>query len=195
MVTKVNEMVLRVLGLFTEGYDKEYYIREVQKMLGISSRTAMLALAGLEESGILVSRPRGKIKTYRINDSVLARELFVLAEQYRRIQFFGDHPLIREILEKADGHIPRIAVVFGSYAKGTHRDGSDLDLFMVGKHDEGAIKEIGKTYGVEVSTKGYPLRIFRSRINEDILLREIVGNHVVVKGTEAFVGAVRRWTR
>ncbi len=49
MITKVNDIDLKVLTLFTEGYNKEYYIREVEKLLKISSRTALVTLDKLEK--------------------------------------------------------------------------------------------------------------------------------------------------
>ena len=81
MVIKVNDTDLRILSPFTKGYDKEYYIREVEKLLKVSSRTALVTLAKLEKKGILVSKTKGKIKTYAIKNSTLSREFFLLKEQ------------------------------------------------------------------------------------------------------------------
>ncbi|MBU0471063.1 MAG: hypothetical protein KKF65_00435, partial [Nanoarchaeota archaeon] len=64
MITKVNDIDLKILSLFTKGYDKYYYIREVEKLLGVSSRTALVTLAKLEKKGILESKTKGKIKIY-----------------------------------------------------------------------------------------------------------------------------------
>ena len=87
MVTKVNDTDLKILSLFTKGYNKEYYIREVEKLLNVSSRTALVTLAKLEKKGILEMKAKGKIKIYSIKKSTLSREFFLLTEQYKRIQF------------------------------------------------------------------------------------------------------------
>ena len=100
MVTKVNDTDLKVLSLFTKGYDKEYYIREVEKLLDVSSRTALVTLAKLEKKGILESQTRGKIKTYAIRKSTLSREFLLLTEQYKRIQFLEENHLIKEFSEQ-----------------------------------------------------------------------------------------------
>ena len=44
MYNKINitENGLQIISLFTNGFDREYYIREVEKLLKISSRTAQL---------------------------------------------------------------------------------------------------------------------------------------------------------
>ena len=195
MITKVNDTELRVLSLFTKGYDKEYYIREVQKLLHVSSRTALKTLAKLEKRGILKSRIRGKIKTYTIKKSTISREFLILTEQYKKIQFLEKNKLIKEVLEKTDKHMRGLVIVFGSYVGGKQKKNSDLDLFIVGKYDEDEIRKIGKTYGVDINVKSYPINIFEKELGEDVLLKEVSGNHILIKDVEYFVRKVLKWTR
>ena len=195
MVTKVNDTDLKVLSLFTKGYDKEYYIREVEKLLDVSSRTALVTLAKLEKKGILESQTKGKIKTYAIRKSTLSRESLLLTEQYKEIQFLEENHLIKEVLEKADEYMQGIVLIFGSYAKGIQKDDSDLDMFIVGKFDEAKIKDVGKTYGIDIDIKSYPVKIFSKEIHDDVLLKEIVGNHILIRGAEGFVRKVVRWIK
>jgi predicted nucleotidyltransferase len=195
MNTKVNNTLLNVLTLFTKGYDKDYYIREVERLLKTSSRTALLALAQLEHTGILESRTRGKIKVYCIRKAAIARQYLVLAEQYKKIQFLENNPLIREVLEKTDGLIEGAAIIFGSYAKGIQKQGSDLDLFISGKFQESNIKDIGRVYKIDIRIKSYPPKLFEAELHEDILLREILENHVIIKGAEEFVSRAVKWTK
>jgi hypothetical protein len=74
------------------------------------------------------------------------------------------------------------------------KDDSDLDLFIVGEHDPKAIRAVGERYGVDISIKTCSLEIFEKEINADILLKEIVMNHVIVKGGEEFLLRVTKWT-
>ncbi|NOQ37349.1 hypothetical protein GQ472_00545 [archaeon] len=188
-------MDLKILSVFTKGYDKEYYIREVEKLLSVSSRTALVTLAKLEKKGILKSKTKGNVKIYSIKKSTISREFFLLAEQYKRIQFLEENHLIKEVLEKADEFMQGIVIVFGSFAKGIQKDDSDLDLFIVGKFDEDRIKEIGKKYGVDINIKSYPMKIFEKEIHDDILLKEVTGNHILIKDTEGFVRRAVKWIR
>jgi len=195
MVIKVNDTDLRILSLFTKGYDKEFYIREVERLLKVSSRTALVTLAKLEKIGILESKKKGKIKTYSIRKTTLSREFFILAEQYKKIQFLEENQLIKEVLEKADEFMKGIVIVFGSYAKGTRKEDSDLDLFIVGTYDEKEIKNAGKKYGIDINIKSYPLPVFEKEIHDDILLKEIKENHILIKDAEGFIRRVVKWTR
>src|SRR3989338_1689868 len=54
MYNKINitENGLQIISLFTNGFDREYYIREVEKLLKISPRTAQLILEDLENKSI-----------------------------------------------------------------------------------------------------------------------------------------------
>ncbi len=195
MVTKVNDTDLKILSLFTKGYNKEYYIREVEKLLNVSSRTALLTLAKLEKKGILELEAKGKIKIYSIKKSTLSREFFLLTEQYKRIQFLEENHLIKEVLEKADEFMQGLIIIFGSYAKGIQKDDSDLDLFIVGKYEENKIKDIGKKYGIDVNIKNYPMKIFEKEIHDDFLLKEVTGNHILIKDAEGFVRRVVKWIK
>jgi len=195
MVTKVNDTDLKILSLFTKGYDKEYYIREVERLTKVSSRTALVTLAKLEKKGILESKTKGKIKIYSIKRLSLSREFFLLTEQYKKIQFLENNPLIKEVLEKADEFMQGMVIVFGSFAKGLEKDDSDLDLFIVGKYGEKRIKDVGKKYGIDINIKSYPANIFAKEINNDILLKEVIGNHILIKDVEGFVRRVVKWIK
>ncbi len=195
MIIKVNDIDLRVLSLFTKGYDKEHYIREVERLLKVSSRTTLLTLAKLEKIGILESKIKGKIKAYSIKRSGLSREFFLLTEQYKKIQFLKKNQLIKEIIDKADEFMQGIVIIFGSYAKGIQDDDSDLDLFVVGKYDEDKISDISKKYGVNINIKSYPMGLFEKEINNDIFLKEVVGNHILIRDAEGFIRRVIKWIK
>ncbi len=195
MYTKVNDMDLKILSIFTKGYEKEYYIREVEKLLHVSSRTALVTLAKLGKNGILESKTKGKIKSYSIKKSTISREFFLLTEQYKKIQFLEKNHLVKEVLEKTDDYLQGIVIVFGSYAKGIQKDDSDLDLFIVGTFDEKKIKETGNKYGLNINIKGYPMDIFEKEIHDDILLKEIIENHIIIKDAEGFVRRIIKWIK
>ena len=195
MITKVNNIDLRVLSLFTKGYNKELYIREVGKLLGISSRTALVTLDKLEKRGILESKTRGKIKVYTIKKTGISKEYFLFTEQYKKIHFLEKNYLIKEVIEKLDDVFEGIVVLFGSYAKGIQNEDSDLDLFIVGKHKEDKIKGVGHKYGIEINIKSYPMDIFEKEIREDILLKEVVENHLLINDAEGFVRRVAKWIK
>ena len=88
-----------------------------------------------------------------------------------------------------------IVIIFGSYAKGIQKGDSDLDLFIVGAYDEKMIKEAGHKYGLDINIKSYPMNIFEKEIRDDILLKEVIENHILIKDAEGFVRRVVKWIK
>ena len=120
----------------------------------------------------------------------IAEDFFILTEQYKKICFLDMHEMIREIVSKLSDNIKGIALIFGSYAKGISNKDSDLDLFIIGKYDASKIKEISKAYGIEINIKYYPSVIFKKELRKDILIKEVLSNHVVLLGSEEFIKEV-----
>ena len=127
--------------------------------------------------------------------SAISREFFILTEQYKRIEFLEKNHLVKEVLEKADEYLQGIVIVFGSYAKGIQKDDSDLDLFIIGTFNEKKIKETGNKYGLDINIKSYPLNVFEKEVSNDILLKEISENHILIKDAEGFVRRVIKWIK
>lgn len=192
MYNKINitENGLQIISLFTNGFDREYYIREVEKLLKISPRTAQLILEDLENKGIIESKVKGKIKSYKLKISELSGRYLAFVEQYKSIAFMEKNLIVKEVIEKIVPFINGIGVIFGSYAKGTFDKESDLDIFVAGGYEEEEIKKISRNFGIEISIKCYPLKTFEKNANQDIFLREVLKNHIVFKNAELFIQKV-----
>src|SRR3989338_11605598 len=162
MYNKINitENGLQILCLFTNGFNREYYVREVEKLLKISPRTAQLILEDLEDKGIIESKTKGKIKTFKLNSSKFTQRYLAFVEQYKAIAFLEKKLLIKEIIEKITPHIKGIGIIFGSYVKGLEKGDSDLDIFVAGSYNNDEIKRVSKNLGIEISIKCYPLKNF-----------------------------------
>ncbi|MGP8254744.1 MAG: nucleotidyltransferase domain-containing protein [Methanoregula sp.] len=181
---------LWVLSLFTEGYGREYYIREISALLPISHGTAQTILERLEKKLVLSSNLRGKTRIFRIKPGEMAIQYFILAEQYKKISFMEDKPYATEVLNKIHPFIEGISLLFGSYAKGTDTGDSDLDLLVAGHYNEKEVKQIGKKYNIEINIRIFPEEVFVGIDPQDALLIEAKNHHIVWKNAEAFVRAV-----
>ena len=192
MYNKINitENGLQIISLFTNGFDREYYIREVGKLLKISPRTAQLILEDLENKGIIESKIKGKIKSYKLRVNEISKRYLTFVEQYKSIAFIERNLLVKEVIEKVCPFIDGIGIIFGSYAKGTSNKESDLDIFIAGDYEREGIKKVSRNLGIEISVKCYPLKTFEKNINQDILLKELLKDHVVFINTELFIQKV-----
>ena len=186
----ITENGLRILSLFTIGYKKDFYIREINRALKISPRTSQLILDDLETKGILESITRGKIKTYILRKNQTSKYYLTLAEAYKTTLFMENNPLIKEVIERILPLISGIGLIFGSYAKGEQRGGSDLDVFLLGDADNKKIRDISKTYGIDINLIIYPLEKYKSAIDKDIFLKEVIENHIAISNIDGFVSSV-----
>ncbi len=178
---------LRVLVLFTRGYNQEIYIREVCRNLPISRGSAQTALEYLEGKQVLRSITRGRTRLFSLQRGSHARDFCTLAEIYRRICFREEEPFLAGILDRIVPYINGSCAVFGSHAEGTADEESDLDLFVAGECRRDEVERVGKTYGLPIHLTAYPLEIFDRSLHTDPFLQEVLRNHVLIKGTEHFV--------
>ncbi len=192
MYKKINitENTLQVLSLFTYDFNREYYIREVQRLLKISPRTAQLILENLEDKGVIESKIRGKIRTFKLNPSEFTKRYLIFAEQYKTLTFLEKKLLIKEIIEKISPQINGIGVIFGSYVKGLERENSDLDIFIAGSYNQKEIEKISKNWNIEINIKCYPIKNFEKNINKDIFLKEILKDHIIFCNAEKFIQTI-----
>ncbi|QYZ79792.1 hypothetical protein E2N92_10305 [Methanofollis formosanus] len=186
----ITENDLLVLALFSDGYDREYYIREVCTHLPITHGTAQTVLVRLEEKRVLASSQHGKIRLFRIKTGEISIQYFVLAEIYKKIRFMEEHPYISEMMDRISSFTRGTTLLFGSYAKGTETEESDLDVFVAGAYDEREVAKIGKMYDVEINVKAYPETAFDLKYRSDPLVCEVKKHHIVWKNAESFVREV-----
>ena len=108
-----------------------------------------------------------------------ARNYLFIAEQYKLLKVLNKYPLLRDIIRKIqkDKRI-KLAMLFGSYAKGLADKKSDIDIFI-----ESNNRNIKK----ELSLLDSKLSIKIGKYNKNNnLIKEIEKNHVIIKGVDEY---------
>ncbi|MBL7170353.1 MAG: nucleotidyltransferase domain-containing protein [Candidatus Aenigmarchaeota archaeon] len=193
MYKKVNitENHLQALILFTKGYNKEYYIREVQRLLKISPRASQLILDNLEKLGALKSKTRGKIKLYSLKkENEISKQYIKLAEKYKLITFLTEKTEIKHLLKEINNISPRTTlIIFGSYAKNIEKKGSDLDILAITgvSFNKKDIENLEKTHTFKISVKTVKTTEFDKN---DTLIKEVTENHVILQNGDLFIDLV-----
>lgn len=183
MYTKLNitENHLIILSLFTNGFP-QLHIRDIARKCDIAPRTAQLILSDLSKKGVLTYESKGRTILYSIQINSISEYYLCLAESYKKTVFLKKYPEISHL--KIDS---KIAIIFGSYAKGIEKKDSDIDLLIIGEYDKNSVKSFEKTYRKTIDVKQYPENAFK---NPDILIKEVLQNHVILVGQEFFVNQV-----
>jgi DNA-binding Lrp family transcriptional regulator len=174
MFDNFSKKTLEVLKLFLDSPRKEFYLREISKMLKISPSTVKIALAKLSNEKIIIKRDAANVSFYKIdtdNKSVLE------IKKAQNLQSIAKEDLVGQITRQ--NSVVSITL-FGSYAEGLNTDKSDIDILVI------ANKKISyepiNCHG-EVNIIQYTPTEWRKKAAEDVpFYQEIITKGIVLKG-------------
>ena len=189
----LHNKFFEILKQYSEDYSKEIYGRELTKKVSLSQKNIALTLEELEKKGILNSRKVANIKYYKLNlTNKTIKDVLFIVEVLNKIRFLENHLKIANIFKKDDPS--RIVGIFGSYARGTEKKDSDLDVFIVGDEASEDYDKIRKIFNINVSTKYFSEKELKTLLKEkNNLIKEIVKDHVMILNTEKFINLIWRY--
>lgn len=185
----LNKQKITMLESFILNTDEKITASQIAKKHNLNQKSVYLFMEELEKEGILTSEMQGKNKLYHLNKSngELVKQFLCSVEHLRTIYFYQKNPSIKLIIQKILPHITGMAAIFGSYAKNTQKETSDLDIFIAGNYDEKEIASISSTFSVDINIK------HQKSLKEDTLTKEIKKNHILIKNTEQFIRGANQW--
>src|SRR3989344_121754 len=199
MVDKTTDNKLKILSLYKSNYLIQYYIREMAKLIKKSHVTLLPHLNALEKEKVLIAKMTGKNKVYTLNlDNILTKKYIIISELVESILFQEQVFLIKKITtEISKLNLLGSLILFGSYAKKTFKEDSDIDLFYLGELKEAEItkiKAMGKTYGKNINLKTATGENFESGLRKkDALIMEILKYHIILHNPDIFINALWRY--
>lgn len=119
-----------ILKLFFKDVEKEYYFREISKILNKEPSYYQKYLDRLVEDKILLDNRRGNMRFFRLNKE------HPLYEEIKSIvsKTVGLENELKEIVDKLSD--VECAFIFGSIAIGKENSNSDVDLMLIGDVDQ-----------------------------------------------------------
>lgn len=157
----------------------ELHPRAIAHRLGTNHMTVIRTLNRLADGNVVDFRTAGRNKIYFLKRTLEGRNAVTTAEYYKLTKAVGTYPELRGIVHAVQ-EIPGLplAVLFGSYAKGTAKPASDIDLFL-----ETRDRKVRKDLEARFSRLSVKLGDFDVL---NLLVREMVKDHVILKGVEHF---------
>jgi predicted nucleotidyltransferase len=131
----------------------------------------------LAKENVVDYKQEGKNKVYFLKNTIEARNYMLITEIYKLNRLLEKYPDLRGIIEKIqqDGRI-KLAILFGSYAKGIAKKESDIDVYI-----ETENRKIKNELSVIDTRMSIKIGKFDT---SSLLIKEIIKNHVILKGVE-----------
>ena len=182
----LNKNKLRILEEFSTNYIGRIYGRDVAKKLRMNQKTVSNILNELEKEHILKFTQEGKNKYYYMNEFYpYIKEIIQLMEIQKKINFLEKYNKLKELFLKLGTQSERILIVFGSYANFSANEKSDLDIFAMGDIEN--VEDLEEIYNLKINI----LKSNKNKFNmNEHIVKEIIKNHVVLKGIEDFVDLI-----
>ena len=193
----INQTTLKILGLYRNDYRLSLHLREIARRTNVDVKAIQMQARRLEGANILTSATRGRNREFSLNiENHLTRYHMLLAEAFASITFVTAHFSVKKVATSIGDRIDGILILFGSFAKGTADEESDVDLFAVTEReiDADVIEETSKAIGREICVKSANRDQFLRGLEEgDSLVKEVVSNHVLLKRIDEFCEIMWRY--
>lgn len=155
----------RVLGMLLLHPEESLHGREIARRTGLPAGTLTRELKRLAEVGLLNCERRGNQRIYSANTrSPIFEELSGIL---RKTSGMAD--VLAEALDPLIDNID-VAFIFGSVARGTEGQGSDVDVLIIGSVDFGgvvdALHPAQHRLAREINPKVFSASEWRSRLRE-----------------------------
>ncbi|MCK4809699.1 MAG: nucleotidyltransferase domain-containing protein [Candidatus Omnitrophica bacterium] len=170
--SKTRKVLFR---LYFTNPEKAYYLRELERQVGIPVSMLRKELVSLEKEGLFSSSRKGNLLYYSLNKK------YPLYTELKNITFktVGVQGALLEKLSAIKGIYT--AFIYGSYAKNQANVSSDIDLFIVGEIDENAliknINKLEKELQREINYTLYSKKDFLKKKSEsDPFIKDVLRN-------------------
>ena len=157
--------------------------RQISKDIGMPLTTIQRSLKELEGENALDFDIEGKNRVYMLRKNIITKKYVFSAENYKLLKLLQTYwdidPVINDIAGKSSSPL---VVLFGSYAKFSASKSSDIDVYVEGHNEKE--KQVLEAISSKVNVK-----LGRFDI-DSLLIKEIILNHVIIKGVEEFYGRI-----
>ncbi len=157
-----------LLALVLLNPEKEYYLRQVSRSISQNPSLISSELKKLTAVGLINSRRHGSIIYYSVNkkSSIYPELKSIFVKMYA---FSG---IIKKALSVYGSRL-KFAFIYGSYARGEERQGSDIDLMIIGNVplEKLHISLVGaeKILGLDINYTLYPPKELKTTKNGFVL--------------------------
>ncbi|OQX70982.1 hypothetical protein B6D52_02970 [Candidatus Parcubacteria bacterium 4484_255] len=163
---------VKLLTLFFTNPGKDFYLREIEKLIKENITSVRRELISLKKIGLFDEYLKGNNKYYKLNKD------FPFYSELKNIIFktTGVKGVLEQILKKIKNI--KLSFIYGSYAKGVENEKSDIELMIIGNPNYTqtlkSLKNIEKKLNREIDFIIYNEKEFAKKLKDNYFVRTIV---------------------
>ena len=160
---------------------RENHVREIAKSVNTNHMNISRKIKELSKENVVDFKTEGRNKTYFLKKNSEAKSYAIMAENYNFLKTLSKYPTLRTVIEKIQNNKKiKMAIIFGSYAKGTLKKDSDIDVYIdtMDSKIKKELEQIDSRLSVKIGKFD----------RENLLIKEIIKNHIILKGVEEYYG-------
>ena len=182
---------LRIINYLGKHIGKSFTMHELSKLISIPYASFYRAIQHMYD--ILDIEAVGKSKTISLNIiNPIVKSYLAISSDEERKEYTKEHLIIRKIA--AELNTNDIVILFGSYAKGSETERSDIDVLVINKDGKKSLSF--SRYEVLFKKKINPIFITSSEFKkmlqdkEENIGKQALKSHVILNNPERFWGLV-----
>jgi predicted nucleotidyltransferase len=169
-----------ILKLLLFHQEREFHLREIAKLVGISPSYVAKELDNLSKINLVKKSKRANLSIYS-----LSRDC-VFLDDLKRLFLKTDY--LGELVQAEFRGKAKYCFIYGSFAKGDEREGSDIDLFIVSsmKQDDviGIIRRLERKTDRELNYILWDEKTFKQRRDNHLIKTILSGEIIMLVGDE-----------
>ncbi len=172
----------KIILLFVYNKERDFYLSEIAAQVKTSAGTAQRELNRLLALDLLEFRKLGNLSLYRFKKAnPLAKDIESIVRKTSGAEFE-----LRGALSRIRG--VSAAFIFGSFARGDLKSGSDIDLYVIGSPSEDkiydAVQAVEENVGREINYHIAGEAEFARKAASTSFHKEILAKPLMIVGTE-----------
>ena len=167
-----------ILKLFFLDSTKEFHQNDIARKIHLSSPAVSNELTNLVKIGLVSKRHQDNMLFYKINkNSIIFDEMKRIFLKYETFSEILSEKLVKEKI--------KYSLIYGSFAKGTEKETSDIDLLIVGDVPEDQIlriiSDIERNINREINFILWTEKELKEKMKKNIpLIREMLNTSVIM---------------
>ncbi len=181
------DSLLKIVNFLGKRLDEPFTLLEISRETGVPYATLHRTVG--ENADLFVAKRVGKARTLALNRrKPTIRSYLAISSEEEKKAFLKRQPIIAIIASDLD--TTEIVLLFGSYAKGTQRERSDIDIIVINKEGKRTLSfsKYELLYDKQINPLFFTKTEFKAmlRDEEENVGKQALQGHIVLNNPEAF---------